>query len=198
MALAIRPLKSDRAGLLLSYTHRSLAQAGAEGAEGTNDRIDSLSTDGYYQATNDLELYGRFALRFNANSQPGLPFTSTLTYMTQGRVQYRLTPRFDLAGEARFLIQPSSDTSRSVYGTELGFWAMPDLRLGVGYNFTMAGEPNGVSLTPGRRGFYFTISSKLSNLFDLFGTSRSGLASDGGHNDHAAAPAQAEKEGANK
>jgi hypothetical protein len=26
------------------------------------------------------------------------------------------------------------------------------------------------------RGFYFTISTKLSNLFDLFGTAREGLA----------------------
>ncbi len=175
-ALAIRPLKSDRAGLLFSYTHRSLTQEGAGETAATSDRIDSLATDGYFQATKDLELYARFALRFNANSQPGLPFASTLTYMTQGRVQYRLTPRLDWAGEARFLMQPSSGTSRSVYGTELGFWAMPDLRLGVGYNFTMAGEPNGVNLIPGRRGFYFTISSKLSNLFDLFGTSSSGLA----------------------
>lgn len=175
-ALAIRPLKSDRAGLLFSYTHRSLTQEGAGEVGTTTDRIDSLATDGYFQATKDVELYGRFALRFNANSQPGLPFTSTLTYLTQGRVQYRLTPRLDWAGEARFLLQPSSGTSRSVYGTELGFWAMPDLRLGVGYNFTMAGEPSGVNLTPGRRGFYFTISSKLSNLFNLFGTSSSGLA----------------------
>jgi hypothetical protein len=28
-----------------------------------------------------------------------------------------------------------------------------------------------------RRGFYFTVSSKLSNLFDLFGTSKAGLVS---------------------
>jgi uncharacterized repeat protein (TIGR01451 family) len=201
MALAIRPLKSDRAGLLFSYTHRSIAQEGAEGAGGMTDRIDSLATDGYYQATKDVELYGRFALRFNANSQPGMPFASTLTYLTQGRVQYRLTPRFDWAGEARFLLQPSSGTSRSVYGTELGFWAMPDLRLGVGYNFTLAGEPDGLRLNNTRRGFYFTISSKLSNLFDLFGTSRSGLANserrdDDSSNSHAAAaPAQDEKKG---
>jgi hypothetical protein len=108
-----------------------------------------------------------------------MPFASTLTYLTQGRAQYRLTPRFDWAGEARFIIQPSSGTSRSVYGTELGFWAMPDLRLGVGYNFTLAGEPGGVSLNNARRGFYFTISSKLSNLFDLFGASRGALQSTG-------------------
>ncbi len=98
--------------------------------------------------------------------------------MTQGRAQYRLTSRFDWAGEMRFLMQPSSGTRRTVLGTELGYWAMPDLRLGAGYNFTLAGEPNGVRLIPARRGFYFTISSKLSNLFDLFGTSGKGLAAD--------------------
>jgi outer membrane protein TolC len=54
---------------------------------------------------------------------------------------------------------------------------MPDLRFGVGYNFTRTNEPAGAltGLQPARRGFYFTISSKLSNLFDLFGTRRAGL-----------------------
>jgi hypothetical protein len=32
---------------------------------------------------------------------------------------------------------------------------------------------------PRKQGFYFTISSKLSSLFDLFGTSRVGLATNG-------------------
>ena len=50
------------------------------------------------------------------------------------------------------------------------------MRLGVGYNFTAAKEPAGSQLLPTRRGFYFTISSKLSNLFDLFGTAKAGLA----------------------
>ncbi|HJU56229.1 MAG TPA: hypothetical protein VJ715_16725, partial [Pyrinomonadaceae bacterium] len=179
-AVALRPLESDRAGLLFSYTHRSITQEGLSGVGSIEDRVDSLAADGYYQVNRDLELYGRFALRFNANSQADLPFVSTLTYLSQGRVQYRLTQRFDWAGEARFLIQPSSATYRTVYGTELGFWAVPDLRLGLGYNFTMAGEPGNAGLVPGRRGFYFTLSSKLSNLFDLFGTSRAGLQSQGG------------------
>lgn len=180
-ALAIRPLKSDRAGLLFSFTHRSLSQSGASGlalAE-TRDRIDTLSTDGYYQATERLELYGRVALRFSANGQAGLPFASTLTYLTQTRAQYRLTSRFDWAGEMRLMMQPSSGTQRSSYGTELGLWAMPDLRLGVGYNFTAGKEPMGTSVIPTRRGFYFTISSKLSNLFDLFGTAQNGFTGTG-------------------
>jgi len=54
---------------------------------------------------------------------------------------------------------------------------LPDLRLGVGYNFTRAGEPTLDRVLPTRQGVYFTITSKLSNLFDLFGTSRRGLAS---------------------
>jgi hypothetical protein len=52
---------------------------------------------------------------------------------------------------------------------------MPDLRAGLGYNFTRAAEPGGSSMIPKRRGFYFTISSKLSRLFDLFGTAKAGL-----------------------
>jgi hypothetical protein len=185
-ALAIRPLESDRVGLLFSYTHRSIFQEDGDDATlPLRDRIDSISADGYFQATEALELYGRFALRFNANGQPDLPFVSTLTYLTQARVQYRLTRRFDWAGEARLLLQPSSGTHRSVYGTELGFWVLPDLRVGAGYNFTRAGEPLGARTgLPARRGFYFTVSSKLSNLFDVFGTSRQGLANDDNNKAH--------------
>jgi uncharacterized repeat protein (TIGR01451 family) len=175
-AMAFRPVKSDRSGLLFSYNHRAITQEGLPGLTPTRDRVDTLATDGYYQATQRLEVYGRFALRFNANGQPTLPFVSTLTYLTQTRAQYRLTTRFDWAGEMRLLLQPSSRTQHSVYGTELGMWAIPDLRFGVGYNFTRVGEPAGVSNIPIRRGFYFTITSKLSSLFDLFGTSRAGLA----------------------
>ena len=65
---------------------------------------------------------------------------------------------------------------RTVYATEAGFWVLPDVRLGLGYNFTSAKEPAGAQILPVRRGFYFTISSKLSNLFDLFGTAKAGLA----------------------
>jgi hypothetical protein len=175
-ALAFRPLKSDRAGLLFSFNHRSMDQSGVAGLAPTRNRIDTAATDGYYQATKRLELYGRFALRFAANGEPTLPFVSTLTYLTQARVQYRLNTRVDWAGETRLIMQPSSHTQRSVYGSEIGVWAMPDLRIGLGYNFTKAGEPGLDRAMPTKAGFYFTISSKLSNLFDLFGTSKNGLA----------------------
>jgi hypothetical protein len=175
-ALAFRSPKSDRAGLLFSFNHRSLEQSSIAGQAATRDRLDTAATDGYYQATERLELYGRFALRFSGNGQPALPYVSTLTYLTQARAQYRLTSRIDWAAETRVLFQRASQTRRSVYGTEIGFWVLPDLRMGVGYNFTHAGEPTLDRALPTRQGVYFTITSKLSSLFDLFGTSRRGLA----------------------
>lgn len=176
-ALAIRPISSDRSGLLFSYTHRSMTQS-LNALTPTRDRSDSLSTDGYHQLSKRLELYGRVALRFGANGQPELPYVSTLSFMTQARAQYLFASRFDFAVETRLLFQPSSGTSRSTYATEIGYWILPDLRVGGGYNFTSAKEPNGSNPLSGRRGFYFNITSKLSNLFDLFGTSKAGLASD--------------------
>lgn len=174
-ALAFRPTDSDRRGLLFTYTHRSLTQVIGASSVPTRDRIDSLSTDGYQQLTKRLDVYGKFALRFSANGQPQLPFVSSLSFLTQARAQYLLTRRIDWAFEARALFQPSSSTMRSTYATEAGFWAIPDLRLGGGYNFTAVSEPAGSQILPTRRGFYFTITTKLSNLFDLFGTSKAGL-----------------------
>jgi uncharacterized repeat protein (TIGR01451 family) len=171
-ALAWRPLHRDDLGLLFSYTRRDITQRGAEQDGETRDRSDTLSSDWYYQATRNVELYGRFALKFGDTESQGLARVSTLTYMTQGRAVYRLGKYVDVAGEGRWLAQPASSTARASFGTELGFWVLPDLRLGGGYNWTGAFEPGADSLSPARRGFYFTISSKLSNLFDLFGTPR--------------------------
>jgi uncharacterized repeat protein (TIGR01451 family) len=176
-ALAWRPLKTDRMGWLFSYARRDVSQDGFQGglyvfAGSTRDRSDVLSTDAYYQWSADLELYGRVALKYGLNGTLELPGVSTLTYMMQGRAVYRLGKQFDVAGEMRLLAQPASLTRRTSFGAELGFWLLPDLRLGGGYNFTGVREPAGSSVNGGRRGFYFTISSKLSNLFDLFGTSR--------------------------
>jgi uncharacterized repeat protein (TIGR01451 family) len=172
-ALAWRPLESDRAGLLFSYTRRDLRQEGGGATDlsgETRDRSDTLSSDWYYQATRELELYGRFGLRFGGNSTAELSRVSTLTYLMQGRAAYRFARSFDIAGEGRWLAQPQSATRRASFAGELGYWMLSDLRVGGGYNWVRALEPGGVNPGTGRRGFYFTLSSKLSNLFDLFGT----------------------------
>ncbi|HEY9282499.1 MAG TPA: hypothetical protein VIP46_03500, partial [Pyrinomonadaceae bacterium] len=175
-AVAFRPLNSDRHAVLLSYTRRSLAQSGFEGRAGSVERADILSADAFWQPLKDTELFGRFALKFGSDSREGLLPTEALTYVSQLRLQRRLHRAFDVAAEARVLSQPSTRTRRTSLGTEFGYWILPDIRLGLGYNFTAAAEPAG-SLVPAQpRGWYFTVSTKLSSLFDLFGTSADGLA----------------------
>jgi uncharacterized repeat protein (TIGR01451 family) len=178
VALALRPLKSDRAALLFSYTHRSLTQGGFAGQSAMTDRSDTLSTDGLWQPFKDTELYGRVAVKFGANSREGLMNASALTYLSQLRVQKRLRRAFDVAGEVRMMAQPVTHTARTSVGAELGYWVFADMRIGIGYNFTSATEPGALVATQ-PRGFYFTISTKLSNLFDLFGTSADGLLAPG-------------------
>ena len=179
-ATAIRPSTSDKFGLLLSYNrHSREIEVNIGNTEATRDRSETLSTDAFYQLTPRLELSGRLAARFNANGQDNTPYVSTLTYITQGRAQYRFAKQFDFATEMRALYQPSSLTMRRSYGAELGYWALPDLRLGAGYNFTSSIEPSSAIIGGKRRGFYFNISTKLSNLFDLFGASRNALTTTG-------------------
>ena len=175
-ALAIRPAVNDRMGLLFSYTRRSREITGVATTT-TRDRTDTLSTDGFYQLTSRLELSARLAARFNANGQDNTPYVSTLTYLTQGRLQYRFAKRYDFAAEMRALIQTNSGTAKKSYAAELGCWALPDLRLALGYNFATATEPQSSIIGGGRRGFYFNISTKLSDLFNLFGNSDKALQS---------------------
>ncbi len=70
-ALAWRPLHRDSMGLLFSYTRRDLSQENGAGQGETRDRSDTLSTDGFYQASRNVELYGRFALKFGDTSSVG-------------------------------------------------------------------------------------------------------------------------------
>jgi uncharacterized repeat protein (TIGR01451 family) len=180
-ALAFRPLHSDRAALLFAYNRRSLVQDGGPGVLSTIDRSDTLSSDALLSLTRRLDFYGRVAVKSGEDGRPDLARVSTLTYMAQGRLQQRLSDQFDVAAEFRWLAQPVTGTRRTSLGTELGYWVLPDLRLGAGYNFTGVREPLGnLAAGPNKSGFYFTISSKLSNLFNLFGNSQIELLTTGG------------------
>lgn len=177
IATAIRPHDTDRYGLLFAYKHRDSFLSNVAGKPPTILKDDILSMDGFHQTTKRLELYGRFAMKFSGNGDSNLPFAGNLTYLTQGRAQYQLTRYFDIAGEGRFLYQPSSGSSKKWLGVEGGYWVMPDLRFGVGYNFSRAKEPYGFNNNNlyNKNGFYFVISSKVSRLFNLFGTKKVGL-----------------------
>lgn len=184
-AAAYRPLDSDKYAVLFSYNHRRMTQEAGIfnniSQAATRDSSDSLSTDGLYQISRDLEIYGRFAVRFNGNGNNSTAFASALTYSGQLRAQQRVNNFLDFGAEGRWMAQPSSNTFRRSVGAELGYWAVPDLRFGLGYNFTQTNQLNDSLVFNNKQfrgGVYFSITSKLANLFDLFGTSKKGLAAD--------------------
>ncbi|HWZ44185.1 MAG TPA: hypothetical protein VNW97_11965 [Candidatus Saccharimonadales bacterium] len=173
-ALAFRPLKSDRAGLLFSYTLRQMRIAGVPSSQ--NDNVGLLSTDGYLQAARNLEFYGKVALSDRTARIGDGTDISTMTYLYQGRTQLRISRSFDAAAEARILQQPVTGTHRWSVGNEVGYWVIPDLRIALGYNYKSIDEYKANFLSnPIRHGVYFVMSTKLSHLFDLFGTPRAGL-----------------------
>lgn len=173
LSFAIRPHDTDRYGILFGYNYRNSFLSGRTGESPTRLRADTLSADGFYQLNSRLEFYGRSAMRISGDGNPSLQFASTLTYLLQARLQYRLSNSFDLAAETRSLFQPSSKSSTQNYALETGYWLVPDFRLAIGYNFKDVREIN--NFGNNRGGFYFNATSKISNLFNLFGTSKEGL-----------------------
>ncbi|MFN7931273.1 MAG: isopeptide-forming domain-containing fimbrial protein [Blastocatellia bacterium] len=197
LALSWRPLESDKTALLFSYNFRSLEQGARQGFAPLVDHDTVISMDGLYQPLRRVELYGRYALKFNRTGRDGLPVVGTFTSLIQGRAEWRFIQYFDWAGEIRTLWLSGTGSRRTSIGTELGFWALSDVRLAGGYNFTRMKESPGYfgsfgagSTLNTRHGFYFVVSSKLSNMFNLFGTSPEGLV---GH-EPTPAPASAPKQ----
>ncbi len=170
-ALAIRPLKSDRAGLLFSYNQQHGSGYSLLDGSSLPASVGILSTDAWWQASKRLEFYDRLAFSDRTASAVNAPGASTLTYMWQQRAQYRFGKYFDAAGEARWLWQPATATSRQTAATEIGGWLLRDVRLALGYSFESAPEVAPDFLTAAvHRGIYFNITGKFSRMFDLFGT----------------------------
>ncbi len=166
-AFAVRPVRSDRAGLLFSYQHAdgpsTLQTIGPDRNEtGWHHR---LSTDGYVQPLRRLELYGKAAWQ----RYPGVD-RRVDTVLGQGRVQLTLLRYLDAAIEERYIFQQQTHSTRESTGAELGVWPMADLRAAIGYHFQDTRDPYGRDLEGRAKGVYVTLSTKLSRLFNLMGS----------------------------
>jgi hypothetical protein len=167
-AFAVRPATHDRLGWLLSYQYldrEHLAPVVTPGRDLAGWRH-LLSTDGYAQPFQWLGLHAKLTWQ---RADAGGVFR-TDTYLAQGRAQFLLSRYVDLAIEERYLRQPQSDSHRTGAAGEIGFWPLTEIRIGVGYSFHDTRDPYGRDLQGRDKGVYLTLSTKLSSLFDLFGS----------------------------
>ncbi|HEY0170274.1 MAG TPA: hypothetical protein VGB98_04420, partial [Pyrinomonadaceae bacterium] len=156
--VAVRPRKSDRTAAFFNYQYRNLSQD--FGGSRSLETRHTLSADTFVQANRRLALFGKAAVSSQNTSRADLAPAANFTYLLQGRAEYLLTRRFDFGLESRYLAQPSTGTGRMGVASEVGYWATPDIRFGLGYNYQRAAEQPGRSVLDGsRRGFYFSITT---------------------------------------
>ena len=167
-ALALRPVTNDRAGVLLSYQYldRDAALRSFGAATPGAAWRHRLSTDGYLQPLRWLSLHGKVGWE----QLPSGTTEAVSTYLGQGRAQFSLFRYVDAAIEERYIRQPSTDSTRRSTGAEIGVWPIADLRVALGYHFQDTRDPFGRDLQGAAKGFYGTVSTKLSRLFNLMGS----------------------------
>ncbi|MGG6294635.1 TonB-dependent receptor [Leptolyngbya sp. AN02str] len=173
LGLAYRNPRSDRFNALLSYRYRQnpslipdniLQNSG----NGTDDHTFAL--EAIYAPSWRWEFYGKFALRHsNSYLANDLTVNNTIA-LGQGRVAYRLGYQWDIAGEARWIGQSETGFDEVGFATEVGYYATPDLRVGLGYSFGRANDTDFGDRSEG--GLYLNISFKVNELFGGFGRQR--------------------------
>jgi hypothetical protein len=152
--LAYRPSQNDRNVSLLSYER----QDGNVSALGTHAEV--LSLEELYRPTHLTEIAVRYAYKLDGDSY--YPARSSLFGI---RFDERLTRRFDLASEVRYLgVSDVPGASATGFAIEAGYRLGNDLRVAGGYNFTGSPDPNLVA-APTRRGIYGTVTSVIDNIF---------------------------------
>jgi len=165
LALAVRPLSSDRAGLLFSYNLNRTERQTTGLSDLVGERLGTLSADGFFEPIRRVEWTGRVAVSDRQVKFPGESFLSTTSYLFQTRGQWRFWKRFDLAAETMLMLQPVSDTRRVRSGVEAGFWLTSELRAAAGYGFRSTGFGDDLRANSVPNGPYFALNVSISRLF---------------------------------
>ncbi|MEC4864547.1 MAG: TonB-dependent receptor, partial [Jaaginema sp. PMC 1078.18] len=171
MGLAYRDPYDDRFNGLFSYEYRRnpstipdtlLFDSGV----GSTDHV--LSAEGIYAPNWQWEFYSKFAMRSSTTYLSSNFSNSSLVYLGQLRGTYRFAYQWDVALEGRTIGQPSANFTEWGWAAELGYYIMPDLRIGLGYSFGSVDDRD-FSGYRSSDGIYFGVTYKINELFGGFG-----------------------------
>ncbi len=170
LGLAYRDPKSDKFNALLRYEYRKNPSSIPDTllfGTGTGANIHLFSTEAIYAPNWRWEFYGKVGLRSTESSLASNLINSNTILFSQLRTTYHFNDRWDAVGAIRSITQTTTGFNEIGLALEAGYYLTPNLRVGAGYSFGRASDPDVGDRSRG--GFYAALQFKLNELFDGFG-----------------------------
>ncbi|MBA4260601.1 MAG: flagellar motor protein MotB [Comamonadaceae bacterium] len=168
LGLAYRPVLNDRLNALFKYTYLSdLPSPGQVGAAGAvnvyEQRSHVLSVDAIYDLMPRLSVGGKLGYRFGElrdTSQLGGNWFRSSAWLAIARVDWHVVHKWDIMGELRHLAAEEAQDAKS--GALLGVYRHinPNVKLGLGYNFTTFSDDL-TDMSYRSRGWFVNLLGKL-------------------------------------
>jgi len=181
VGLAYRDPVRDTVNLLVHYDFRrnpSVIPDDLLLGSGVGSREQIFAAEGIYAPQWQWEFYGKLARRDSASFLAGDYTGRRRIDLAQARVTYRFRSNMDLVADIRWIGQPTAGYSSRGFVLETGFYATPDLRLGVGYSFGRVGDRD-FSGARSSGGLFLGLTAKVNQLFGGFGLQKNALADTG-------------------
>lgn len=172
LGLAYRNPNDDKFNALLRYEYRKNPSTIPDTillGSGTGSVDHVFAVEGIYAPNWRWEFYGKFALRSSRSYLAQDFVNSGLVTLAQARATYRLSDRWDLVGEARWINQANAGFSETGFVAEVGYYLTPNLRLSAGYMFGRVGDRDFDGTSRSAGGPYLGVTVKLNDLFRGFG-----------------------------
>ena len=182
VGLAYRDPQRDTVNLLVHYDFRrnpSVIPDDLLLGSGVGSREQVFAAEGIYAPQWQWEFYGKLARRDSASYLAGDYTGRSRINLAQARATYRFRSNMDLVGDIRWIGQPTTGYHSQGFVLETGFYATPELRLGVGYSFGRVGDRD-FSGPRSSGGFFLGLTAKINQLFGGFGLEKNALADTGG------------------
>lgn len=159
LGLAYRPVYNDKLNLLSKYEYNDeLNHATSSSSTDYYNNILSLEAD--YQLNTRLDLFGKYALKFQRERDSNLQTDSMIDMITT-KATYKINDILDIASYYRFINEQDSRIRKQAPAVELGVLVLKRLRCGLGYNFLDYEDKDNSSEEYSGIGPYFNLGAKF-------------------------------------
>lgn len=175
LGLAYRDPNSDKFNALLRYEYRKNPSTIPETlliGSGTGSKEHLFAVEAIYAPSWRWEFYGKFALRSSKTYLADDYVGKSTIWLGQVRATYRLSQRWDLAAEARWINQSDAGYRETGMMVEAGYYLTPNLRLSAGYSFGRVNDRDFTGTSRSAGGPYLGVTVKLNELWGGFGAQK--------------------------